>query len=96
MALLPNHLFRCLTGCGAVLTHGTVSWYRSTLVGQCSALLADVEQKPLVLKALEFQHLFEEGPTEKAYASTQLEPVSVGEDVSRVGEERAAEKVPRD
>ena len=46
------------------------------MVGQCSALLADVEQKPLVLKALEFQHLFEEGPTEKAYASTAVRSLS--------------------
>ena len=31
-----------------------------------------VERNPLVLKASEFQHLFEEGPTEKAYASTAV------------------------
>ena len=31
-----------------------------------------VERKPLVLKASKFQHLFEEEPTEKAYAGTAV------------------------
>ena len=31
-----------------------------------------VERRPLVLKATEFQHFFEEGPTEQVYANTPL------------------------
>ena len=37
---------------------------------RCSQL--PVERRPLVLKATEFQHFFEEGPTEKVYANTPL------------------------
>ena len=37
-----------------------------------SAQLPQVGRKPLVLKASEFQHLFEEGPTEIIYAGTPL------------------------
>ena len=38
---------------------------------RCSQL-AVVERRPLVLKATEFQHFFEEGPTEQVYANTPL------------------------
>ena len=38
---------------------------------RCSQLPV-VERRPLVLKATEFQHFFEEGPTEKVYANTPL------------------------
>ena len=41
-----------------------------------SPQLPVVERKPLVLKASEFQHLFEEGPTEKVYANTPVSGLS--------------------
>ena len=49
-----------------------VSWIRRTFVRASSTQLPVVESKPLVLKASEFQHLFEDGPTEKVYTNTPL------------------------
>ena len=37
---------------------------------RCSQL--PVERRPLLLKATEFQHFFEEGPTEQVYANTPV------------------------
>ena len=72
MEFLPFHLFRRLSGRRAVLNHLTVSWSRSTLVRTSCTRLPQVEGKPLVLRASEFRHLFEEGPTERIYASTPM------------------------
>ena len=41
-----------------------------------SPQLPAVERRPLILKASEFQHLFEEGPTEKVYANTPVSGLS--------------------
>ena len=76
MAFFPHNLFRRLSGCRAVLTHATVSRSSLTCVRARRAELPVVERNPLVLKASEFQHLFEEGPTEKAYASTAIHSLS--------------------
>ena len=48
----------------------------SPFVRASRAELPVAERKPLLLKASEFQHLFEEGPTEKAYASTAVSSLS--------------------
>ena len=54
----------------AGLNHAVASWSRWKFVRWSSPQLPVVERKPLVLKASEFQHLFEEGLTEKVYANT--------------------------
>ena len=69
MAFLP-----CFRRAG--LNHATVFWSRWTFVGaNCTHQLV-VERKPLLLKASQFQHLFEEGPTEKVYANTPVSGLS--------------------
>ena len=71
MALLPYHLRCSLRLNRAAENHLVVNWSRWAFVrSRCSQL--PVERRPLVLKATEFQHFFEEGPTEKVYASTPL------------------------
>ena len=71
-AFLPCHLSRHLNHCRAILNHGKISWSRWTFVRAGSTQLPLVERKPLMLKASEFQHLFEEGPTERIYAGTPV------------------------
>ena len=68
MALLSGHLLRHLNHC----RHGQILWSNWTLATTGSTQLPQVGRKPLVPKASEFQHLFEEGPTENIYAGTPL------------------------
>ena len=68
MAFLPCHLWHH-SGHRAVLSHATICRLRWTFV---RAGGSQVERKPLLLKASEFQHLFEEGPTEKIYQGTPM------------------------
>ena len=71
MALLPYPLRCSLRLNRAAENHLVVNWSRWAFVrARCSQL--PVERRPLVLKATEFQHFFEEGPTEKVYANTPL------------------------
>ena len=72
MASLSCHLWRHLSGCRAVLNHAPVFRSRYTVVRTGSTQVPLAERRPLVLKASEFRHLFEEGPTEKIYAGTPL------------------------
>ena len=75
MAFLPCHLSRTWSW-KAALSHGTGPWFRWTLVRACCSDRSVLERKPLVLRASLFQHLFEIGPTEKAYAGTPVEDLS--------------------
>ena len=71
MALLPHHLRCSLRLSRAPENHLVVNWSWWAFVrARCSQL--PVERRPLVLKATEFQHFFQEGPTEKVYANTPL------------------------
>ena len=70
MAFLPCHLLCTFRFSGAGLSQ--VTWSQWRFVGASSTRRQVVEWKRLVLKASEFQHLFEEGPTEKVYANTPL------------------------
>ena len=71
MALLPYHLRCSLRLSRAAENHLVVNWWRCAFVrSRCSQL--PVERRPLVLKATEFQHFFEEGPTEQVYANTPI------------------------
>ena len=72
MGFLSSHLWRHLSGSRAVVTHAPVFRPRYTVVRTSSAQVPLAERRPLVLKASEFRHLFEEGPTEKIYAGTPL------------------------
>ena len=71
MAFLPCHVSRHLNHCRSIPTRGKISWSRWTFLRRSSTQLAVVERKPLVLKASEFQHLFEEGPREKIFAGAR-------------------------
>ena len=71
MAFLPCHLCHH-SGHRAVLSHATICRWRWTFVRAGGTQLPVVERKPLLLKASEFQHLFEEGPTEKIYQGTRI------------------------
>ena len=71
MALLPYRLRCSLRLNRAAENHLVVNWSRWAFVrARCSQL--PVERRPLVLKATEVQHFFEEGPTEQVYANTPL------------------------
>ena len=71
-AFRPCHL-RCMFTFGrAGLNHAVHGWSRWTFVRASSTQLPEVESQPLVLKASQFQHLFEEGPTEKVYTNTPV------------------------
>ena len=70
MAFLPRHLLCTFRFGRAGLNQ--VTWSQWRFVGASSIGKQVVEWKRLVLKASEFQHLFEEGPTEKVYANTPL------------------------
>ena len=72
MAFLPCHRWYHLSGHRAVLSHATICRLRWTFVRAGGTQLPVVERKPLLLKASEFQHLFEEGPTEKIYQGTPM------------------------
>ena len=72
MAFLPCHVRRTFRFSRAGLNHATVSRSGWTFVRGSGTQLPVVERKPLVLKASQFQHLFEEGPTEKVYADTPV------------------------
>ena len=58
------------------MNHAVASWSRCKFVRWSSLQLLVVEREPLVLKASEFQHLFEDGPTEKVYANTPVSGLS--------------------
>ena len=72
MAFLPCHRWYHLSGHRAVLSHATICRLRWTFVRAGGTQLPVIERKPLLLKASEFQHLFEEGPTEKIYQGTPM------------------------
>ena len=72
MALLPYHLGCSLRLNRAGEKHLVVNWSRWAFVRARCSQLPVVERRPLVLKAAEFQHFFEEGPTEQVYANTPL------------------------
>ena len=72
MAWPSCHVMRHLRCRGAVLNRASVLGLRWGCVATGSIQLPVVERKPLVLKASEFQHFFEEGPTEKVYAGTPM------------------------
>ena len=71
-AFLPCHLRCSFRFSRAGLNNAVLGWSRWTFVRGCSTQVPVVERKPLVLKASEFQRLFEEGPTEKVYANTPV------------------------
>ena len=85
MAFLPCHWSRHLNHSRAILNHGKISWSRWTFVRAGSTQLPLVERKPLMLKASEFQHLFEEGPTERIYAGTPVSGLGITQQ-GKVGE----------
>ena len=60
----------------AILSHARISWSGRPSFRPSCAQLSAVARQPLVLKTLEFQHLFEEGPTERAYAGTPMGDLS--------------------
>ena len=70
MAFLPCHLLCTFRFGRAGLSQ--VTWSHWRFVGASSIGKQVVEWKRLVLKASEFQHLLEEGPTEKVHANTPL------------------------
>ena len=76
MAFLSCHLHCTFRFSRGGLNHAVASWSRWEIVRWSSPQLPVVEGKPLVLKASEFQHLFEEGPTEKVYANTPVSGLS--------------------
>ena len=76
MALVSRHLFCHLGHSRAVLSPAKVLRSRWTLPRAGSTQQSVGVRKPLVLKASEFQHLFEEGPTEKIYAGTTVGDLS--------------------
>ena len=72
MAWPSFHVMRHLSCRGAVLNRESVLGLRWGCVATGNIQLQVVERKPLVLKASEFQHFFEVGPTEKVYAGTPV------------------------
>ena len=72
MALLPSGLFRACSRNLALLNFAQVRRTSSGLTRASCRELPVFEQRPLVLKASEFQHLFEQGQTQKAYAHTPV------------------------
>ena len=76
MALLPSGLFRACSRNLALLNFAQVRRTSSGLTRASCRELPVFEQRPLVLKASEFQHLFEQGQTEKAYAHTPVRCLS--------------------
>ena len=71
-AFLPCHLRCSFRFSRAGLNNAVLGWSRWTFVRGCSTQVPVVERKPLLLKASEFRHLFELGPTEKIYAGTAV------------------------
>ena len=72
MAFLPCQLHGTVSFSRAGLNHTTVSWSRSRFVRSSGSGLLMMKRNLFVLQAADFQHLFEEGPTEKVYTSTPL------------------------
>ena len=71
MTFLPHRLlFRHFSSTRAAIIHAQTTWSKCNFLRtSCTQRFAAV-RAPLLLKASEFQHLFEEGPTEAIYSNT--------------------------
>ena len=89
MALLPCHTVRL----GTAALGRVKMWSRRRASGAFSSLPpAAAAKEPLLLKSSQFAHLFEEGPTERAYAGTVLRDLTQYEQ-GKVMQEWARDKL---
>ena len=73
MTFLPSRfLFRRVVSNRAVLIPAQTAWSKYNILRTVCTQLLPAVAAPLLLKASEFQHLFQEGPTEAIYNNTPV------------------------